>query len=213
MTSTTERIQSPAAKRAGQQKWKRSGQRWSQILHSYTSMISLLLVLFFGVTGITLNHPDWTFGSDPVRTTTNGELPDGVLVDGRIEFLVVSEHVRQNYGVKGDVKEFSAEGTEGTITFKNPGYSADLFFDAEAGTFELLEVQQGWLTVVNELHKGRDGDSVWKLVVDISGALLVLISLTGLTIQLFLRRRRRSALSLAVAGIVVAVFLMWLALL
>ena len=33
--------------------------RW---IHVYTSMISLLIVLFFGLTGITLNHPKWTFG-------------------------------------------------------------------------------------------------------------------------------------------------------
>ena len=30
--------------------------RW---LHIYTSMVSLLIVLFFGLTGVTLNHPDW----------------------------------------------------------------------------------------------------------------------------------------------------------
>ena len=32
--------------------------RW---LHVYLSMISLAVVLFFSVTGITLNHPDWFF--------------------------------------------------------------------------------------------------------------------------------------------------------
>ena len=30
--------------------------RW---LHIYTSMVSLLVVLFFAATGVTLNHPDW----------------------------------------------------------------------------------------------------------------------------------------------------------
>ena len=33
--------------------------RW---LHIYLSMFSLAVVLFFSVTGITLNHPDWFFG-------------------------------------------------------------------------------------------------------------------------------------------------------
>ncbi|MEO6123457.1 MAG: PepSY-associated TM helix domain-containing protein [Ilumatobacteraceae bacterium] len=36
--------------------------RWVRWVHVDTSMISLLVVLFFGITGITLNHPDWTFG-------------------------------------------------------------------------------------------------------------------------------------------------------
>ena len=33
--------------------------RW---LHIYLSMFGLAAVLFFSVTGITLNHPDWAFG-------------------------------------------------------------------------------------------------------------------------------------------------------
>jgi hypothetical protein len=33
-----------------------SALRW---LHIYTSMVSLVAVLFFALTGVTLNHPDW----------------------------------------------------------------------------------------------------------------------------------------------------------
>ena len=34
--------------------------RW---LHIYLSMFGLAAVLFFSVTGLTLNHPDWFFGN------------------------------------------------------------------------------------------------------------------------------------------------------
>ena len=33
--------------------------RW---LHIYLSMFGLAALLFFAVTGVTLNHPDWVFG-------------------------------------------------------------------------------------------------------------------------------------------------------
>lgn len=33
--------------------------RW---LHVYVSMLSFLTILFFAITGITLNHPEWTLG-------------------------------------------------------------------------------------------------------------------------------------------------------
>lgn len=33
--------------------------RW---IHIYLSMISLAAILFFSVTGVTLNHPSWFFG-------------------------------------------------------------------------------------------------------------------------------------------------------
>ena len=41
---------------------KQATSRWVRWIHVYTSMISLLIVLFFGLTGITLNHPKWIFG-------------------------------------------------------------------------------------------------------------------------------------------------------
>ena len=31
--------------------------KWARIVHAYSSMVALVLVLFFGLTGITLNHP------------------------------------------------------------------------------------------------------------------------------------------------------------
>ena len=39
--------------------------RW---LHIYLSMFSLAVILFFSLTGVTLNHPDW-FGAGAERIT------------------------------------------------------------------------------------------------------------------------------------------------
>ena len=44
--------------------------RW---LHIYTSMVSLLVVLFFAATGVTLNHPVWLATERTEETT--GTLP------------------------------------------------------------------------------------------------------------------------------------------
>ena len=65
---------------------------------------------------------------------------------------------------------------------------------------------------MNDLHKGRDANSTWKWVIDISAGFLVVISLTGLTMQFFLRKRRRSALIGAAVGGVVSIVLMYLTL-
>jgi uncharacterized protein len=45
--------------------------RW---LHIYLSMISLAIVLFFGVTGITLNHPDWFYDAAQGQRASEGDL-------------------------------------------------------------------------------------------------------------------------------------------
>lgn len=38
-------------------------------------MLSLLVVLFFAATGITLNHPEWVFGNAQTIHTYQGTLP------------------------------------------------------------------------------------------------------------------------------------------
>ena len=45
--------------------------RW---LHIYLSMFGLASVLFFSVTGLTLNHPDWFFAGAERRVEAEGRI-------------------------------------------------------------------------------------------------------------------------------------------
>lgn len=215
-TAATNRERIPAEVReraTGRGGTKRGLHRWSRWLHVYTSMFALLIVLFFGVTGITLNHPQWTFGDEVDSTTTTGALPfAATLADGSVDYLTISEYVRDEHGVHGSVDSFSTTNGEASIAYKSAGYAADVFVDVETGSFELVVEQQGWVGVINDLHKGRDTESSWNWTIDIAAGFLVLIALTGITMQLFLRKRRRSALISVGAGSAVMLFLVWLTL-
>ena len=183
-------------------------QPWSRWIHVYTSMTALLVVLFFGATGITLNHPSWTFGDDLETSTYDGTLPfppSGV--DGNVAFLSASEFARKTYGITGEVDSFEVVSGKATISYRDPGYSAELFFDVQTGTYNVTVEQQGWVAVLNDLHKGRNTGNGWRWVIDVSAGLLVVLSLTGLGLQLVLRKRRRSALITAGVGALVIVVL------
>ena len=186
--------------------------RWMRWLHVYTSMISLVVVLFFGITGLTLNHPDWTLGDSTERSTQEGTLPAGYRTAEGVDFLVVSEYVRSEYGVGGEVTDHALAGDDGTISYKAPGYAADLFFSVESGEFRLVVEQQGFVGVMNDLHKGRDAPGSWRWVIDISAGLLVLVSLTGLGIQLFQRKRRTRALVFSAVGLALTILFVYVAL-
>lgn len=176
-------------------------------------MISLVLVLFFGLTGITLNHPAWTFGDDAERTSFDGMLPDGAIgADGTVDFLAISEFVRDEFDIGGSVTDHFVDDNDGTISYKAPGYAADVFFEVDSGAYEVVVEQQGFVAVMNDLHKGRDAPSSWKWVIDIAAGVLVLVSLTGLGIQIFQRKRRTRALASAAGGLVVAIVLVVVAL-
>lgn len=183
---------------------------WTRFVHVYLSLFCFLIVLFFGITGITLNHPSWTFGDELTLETRTGTLPADVRVDGSIEFLMVSEYLRTSEGVAGDVSNFDAQNGEGTISYKGPGYGADVFFDTATLDYSLTVQQQGFVGVMNDLHKGRDTSSTWGWAIDLSGGFLVLVSVTGIGLQIFMKKRRQTGLALAAAGAAVAVVLIWI---
>ncbi|MGE0877272.1 MAG: PepSY-associated TM helix domain-containing protein [Acidimicrobiia bacterium] len=194
---------------------KRSGKNeahhWTRWLHTYTSMIALVLVLFFGITGITLNHP--TFGNKATQTIENGTLPAGFLTSDRhVDFLAVTKFVRSTHHIDAPIEDFNLTGTQGTIAFKSPGYAADLLFDANTGVYKLTVEEQSFVAKMNDLHKGRYADSSWKWLIDVIGVVLVVIAGTGLGLQLFLRKRRTRALLIAGGGLLITIVMMVIAL-
>ena len=177
-------------------------------------MIALLVVLFFAGTGILLNHPSWTFGTETTTETIEGTFPfstDLVSDDGTaqgVDFLTISEYVRSEHGVIGEVDFFGTTAGQGSIAYRNPGYAADLFFELDDATYELRVEQQGWVAAVSDLHQGSDTGSAWRLLIDITAGFLVLIAISGLVMQFFLKKRRRSAFVMVGTGIAVSVALM-----
>jgi hypothetical protein len=185
--------------------------RW---LHIYLSMFGLAVVLFFSVTGLTLNHPDW-FGEPERRVSAQGRMaPEWLRLDGpvpvgssaggadeswQVAKLEVVEYLRKTHGVRGTVAEFRADEKECTVTFKGPGYAADAFIDRESGRYDLTETIHGFVAVINDLHKGRDTGKAWSAVIDASAIALTVISLSGLVLLFYLKRKRIPGL-LVVAG-------------
>lgn len=213
VTTTDEDEAAGAASRvpAPQSRAKQRMHYWFRWAHVYISMFSLLVMLFFGVTGITLNHPSWVFGDEPTLDRFSGALPAEALAGDSVEFLIVSEYIRAEHNVAGEITNFGVTDGDGTITYKAPGYGADLFFDPETGNYDITISQQGFVGVMNDLHKGRDSSTVWRWIIDLSGVLLVAIAVTGIGIQILLRKRRGRALAVSALGAILCVFFIWLA--
>jgi uncharacterized protein len=194
--------------------WKRRFAHLARWLHTYLSMLSFAILLFFAVTGLTLNHAEWFEGR--VNTTqyqgtldaawTKTPDPKAVAQDKIVAYL------RRTNGVKGDVSEFHVEDSQCEVLFKGPGYEADASIDRDTGKYELRVSRSSFLAVLNDLHKGRDTGSKWSAVIDFSAILMTLVSLTGLTLIFFLNKRRLTGLIIAAMGAVLCylAYAMWI---
>lgn len=182
---------------------KRAFAEWSRWLHIYLSMFSFVIVLFFSVTGLTLNHLDW-FPEKEVLQEADGRINVAWVnaVDtAQVKKLEIVEFLRASYHVKGQLNDFRIDETECSISFQGPGYTADVFVDRAKGTFHLSERSLGVVAWANDLHKGRDAGQGWKWVIDFSAIFMTVISLSGLILLLFIKKKRASGLLWLVLGI------------
>ena len=178
--------------------------RW---LHIYLSMVSFAVVFFFAATGITLNHAEW-FSRQVQTIHYRGIVPPSLLHQSGDQHpdklepdkLGIVELLRNTHKIHGSVSDFRVEDSQISISFKGPGYAADAFIDATNGGYDLAETRNGFVSILNDLHKGRDTGSVWSIVIDVSASLLVLVSLTGLVLIWFVYKRRTSGLILAASA-------------
>ena len=184
---------------------------WARWLHTYLSLFTLLLVLFFSVTGITLNHPDWVFGTEQTKVDYSGQLTPEWVKGEEPNWLKISDSVRKAHGIRGEVSDQYADEYEGSITYKGPGYSADVFFNREDGSYTASVNTTGAIAVLNDLHKGRDSGGMWKWVIDLSAGFLVLVSVTGVIMLFYLKKIKAKGLWTIAGGVVVTMVLMWLA--
>jgi uncharacterized protein len=171
-------------------------------LHTYLSMLSFVILLFFAATGLTLNHAEWFEGQrdtaryqgtlDAVWMKTSD--PQVVAQDKIVAYL------RSVHGIKGNVSDFHVDQAQCEVLFKGPGYEANATIDRDTGKYDLTVSRFGFVAVLNDLHKGRDTGSKWSAIIDFSAILITLVSLTGLTLIFFLNKRRMFGLLIALSG-------------
>jgi uncharacterized protein len=165
-------------------------------------MVSFAILFFFAATGLTVNHPEW-FTTQQRTVISKGTMPHEWMrpAGGKeVAKLEIVEQLRKANGVKSALSDFRVEDSQLSVSFKGPGYTADTFIDRDSGKYELTETRMGWGAVINDLHKGRDAGSVWKLLIDVCAVLMTLVSLTGMALIFFLAKRRFSGLMAAAVG-------------
>ncbi|WP_217706959.1 PepSY-associated TM helix domain-containing protein [Pedobacter ghigonis] len=190
-------------KESGKGKGKKRLAGLSRWLHIYLSMVSFTILLFFAVSGLTLNHADWFTTGKEVVTKDSGIVNlkwIKVADTSKINKLQLVEFLRNKHEVKGALNDFRIEEQELSLTFNGPGYVADAFIDRETGKYELSVTRMGVVAVINDLHKGRDSGKAWSWIIDISAVLMTLVSISGIILICFIKKKRLSGFIIAAAG-------------
>ncbi len=182
--------------------WKRRTASVSRWLHIYLSMVSFVIVLFFAVTGLTLNHAEWFDGKEQVRKVTGKVQLKWVKVKdtAAIAKLEIVQFLKHTNHIKGEISDFIIDDNQCTLSFKGPGYSADVFINRDNGEYKLTETSLGLVAVMNDLHKGRDTGKKWSYLIDVTAIFMSLLSLSGIVMICFMKNKRFNGFVLLIAG-------------
>ncbi len=112
--------------------------------------------------------------------------------------------LREKNNIKAAFTDFRIDEGQLSVSFKGPGYAADVCIDRSTGAYDITKTMAGFVGIINDLHKGRDTGSVWSVVIDISAILMTVVSLTGFLLLLYIKRKRLSGLLVATAGLLLA---------
>jgi len=149
----------------------------SRTVHIYVSIALFTLLIFFSITGVTLNHPEWFDGAQSKDSSVDFQVSPELLTEDQQGPLLNYLYQQQLLGKGVLTLERSEE--EIYISVKRPGLNHVIVMDTASGQSYRDTSDYGNWALLNDLHKGRNAGLFWTLVIDITSALFILFGLSG----------------------------------
>ena len=173
---------------------------WLKQLHTWhwiSSAVSLVGLLLFAVTGFTLNHAA-DIEAKPAITEKAVQLPaplrPAIAPDDRPDAkrplpAPVARWVADTFAASTDGDaDWSAD--EVYLALPRPGGDGWVSIDRASGAVTSEFTDRGWVSYLNDLHKGRNSGTAWKWFIDVFAFACLVFALTGLVLlQLHSARR------------------------
>lgn len=185
---------------------------WTKQLHQWhwiSSALSLVGMLLFAVTGITLNNAA-RIEAAPVVTRVEAVLPEALLTTLDVEQSLspgVRDWFAAELGVRVDAGKAEWSDDELYVSLPRPGGDAWFSVDRESGVVEYERTDRGVIAYLNDLHKGRHTGLAWSWFIDLFSAACVVFCLTGLFLLYLHGRHRPATWPVVGAGFVIPLLL------
>lgn len=196
-----------ARKRRGY--WLRTLHQW----HWISAAVSLVGILMFSITGITLNHAR-QIETTPQVTRIEAQVPATVLAglqatrqDDAPLPDTLTRWLSATYDI--DARDKKAEWSEDEVYVSMPGPGRDGWFSVQRadGAFEYERTERGAVAWLNDLHKGRNTGTAWSWFIDILAVACIVFTLTGLLLLQLHSKHRPMTWPTVFLGLLIPVLL------
>ena len=167
---------------------------WLKTLHEWhwvSSAMCLVGMLLFSITGLTLNNASLIEGK-PSVVSRKAQAPAGLLNEAELAAPIaakkapltppLSAWVRKEWGVDAGDRAAEWSADEIYLSLPRPGGDAWLRISLPEGEAEYELTSRGWISYLNDLHKGRHTGTAWSWFIDIFAGATLVFCITGLFI-------------------------------
>lgn len=171
---------------------------WLKTLHEWhwvSSALCLIGMILFSVTGLTLNNAS-LIEAKPKITSLRASVDDAMRARLGQQAAEVRRATKGKAALPADLQAWvrktwqvdtgtgDAEWSDDEIylSLPRPGGDAWLRLSLSDGEIEYERTDRGWISYLNDLHKGRHTGAAWRWFIDIFAAAALVFSITGLFI-------------------------------
>ncbi len=177
---------------------------WLKHLHQWhwiSSALCLIGMLLFAVTGFTLNHAG-QIEAEPTVVSRNAEAPGQVLAalkarkadlardngengdsagqDKGPVPIELADWLQREFDVDAHGREAEWSADEIYVPLPRPGGDAWVSVALDSGETQYELTTRGWISYLNDLHKGRNTGGAWSLFLDVFAFACLVFCVTGL---------------------------------
>lgn len=191
-------------------RWLRQVILW----HWVSSGVCLAGMLLFTVTGITLNHaadipsePKVSRAQAVLPTPLQRQLRAGPASGKHALPPAVGNWLAERFSFRATPAE--AEWSDGDVyvSLPRPGGDGWLTVDRTDGAVVFEVTSRGWISYLNDLHKGRHTGPAWSAFIDILGIACLVFTITGFILLQTHAAKRPSTWPLVSLGVLAPLLL------
>lgn len=179
--------------------------RLCRMLHAYLSAFAFLALIFFSATGLMIDHPEWLQGRGR-ETEFKLTLPPAALAEARgakDPNAALAAVVAKMTPLAGVYRSGEAEDAQVDLRFEGVKGSSTVLVDTRTGQADVTIERPTALTVIGDLHRGKNASLAWRMVIDASAIVVLALSIIGYVLFFSLRFRLRTSLILTGASLLV----------
>lgn len=190
---------------------RRDFYRHARYVHGWLSAFAFIALFFFSLTGLFLNHPEW-FDPSKEEQTKMVQLPQKLsetLLSHENPTDALLTYVRQHHDLVGRYQSSEVMDGEVMIHLESPAGSTDVWAMLDQGEVEITTKPATTMSLIQDLHRGKNSGTAWSWFIDISAIVILLLSVAGFILFLSIKTRLMTHLILTALSLIALIVLIW----